>query len=417
MNFGILLKKIDAYKKVLFRIYFTFGTLFIIILFSIYVYIFQKEASKEARIVPDLVNQFMFFSSHENFESIMTSYILHEIIANIEYPIIITNNHQVPQYWKNIGVDEIANWDNLPENIQNRIIKRLDRMRKKGKYIPLFHTEEEENVLSHTYYEDSTVIKRLKILPFVEIGLILFFTSFGTYALSHIRKSEKNVIWVGLAKETAHQFGTPITSLIGWIDLLKLRFDELPQKEEYVSLLDDMATDVEALKKVASRFGKVGSDIRLVASNVDNVIVSTLDYFQKRLPHINNEIRMHYIPRDPDTMLFLDVELVSWAFENIIKNCIDAMKRKSGNITIESYRHEQKFYLLISDEGVGIPKSNFNKVFEPGVTTKSRGWGLGLSLTKRIIEEYHSGKIRVLESAVDIGTTFEIVFPIPRQGE
>jgi signal transduction histidine kinase len=205
--------------------------------------------------------------------------------------------------------------------------------------------------------------------------------------------------------------------LIGWIDLLKLRFDGLPQKDEYVSLLDDMATDVEALKKVASRFGKVGSDIKLASTNVDNVIVSTLEYFNRRLPHINNEIRMHYIPRDPDTILFLDVELISWAFENLIRNCIDAMKLKSGNITIESYRHEQKFYLLFYDEGIGIIKSNYKKIFEPGVTTKSRGWGLGLSLTKRIIEEYHGGKIRVLESAVDVGTTFEIVLPIPPQGE
>ena len=285
-------------------------------------------------------------------------------------------------------------------------------MRDKGHIIPLSYTYRNESVHQYVFYEDSQAIKRLKILPYVEIAFILFFLSFGTYAMQLIRNSEKRMLWVGLAKETAHQFGTPISSLIGWLDFMRMKVETSPQKDEYQAMIDDMTTDVLLLKKVASRFGKVGSNVKLTATNIDVVIKQCKDYFQKRLPHINNEIKIEYTSNNPDTMLMLDEELISWAFENLIRNCLDAMKYRFGFIIITSSIIENKYSILIADQGVGMPKSMFEKVFEPGVTTKSRGWGLGLSLTKRIVEEYHNGKIRVLESVVDEGTTIEMSLPI-----
>ena len=412
MNFGNLLKNLDANKKRLFRWYFTLGSLLIITIFTVYVYFFQKIASKESMIVPNLINQFMFYASHENFENMITQYILHEIIAKVDFPIIITNNDQMPIYWKNIQVDELAIWNNLPENMKQNVLRRLERMRSKGHIIPLNYSDGEEFVQQYVFYEDSTAIKRLKLLPYVEIAFILFFLSFGIYAMQTIQNNEKKMLWVGLAKETAHQFGTPISSLIGWLDFMRMKVENSPQKEEFQSMIDDMTTDVLLLKKVASRFGKVGSNVKLVPTNIDNIIHSCQEYFQKRLPHINNEIRIEYTSYHPNTSIMLDEELMSWAFENLIRNCIDAMKYKSGLIHITSTITNQKFVILITDQGVGIAKSMFDKVFEPGVTTKSRGWGLGLSLSKRIVEEYHSGKIKVLDSVPEEGTTIEIMLPM-----
>ena len=412
MNFGNLLKKLEANKQKLFRWYFSIGTILIVTIFMVYVYFFQRIASQESMIVPNLVNQFMYSASHENFESIMTQYILHEIIANINFPIIITNNELVPIYWKNIQIEELAVWNDLPENLKQSVQKRLNKMRDKGHIIPLSYTYRNESVHQYVFYEDSQAIKRLKILPYVEIAFILFFLSFGTYAMQLIRNSEKRMLWVGLAKETAHQFGTPISSLIGWLDFMRMKVETSPHKDEYQAMIDDMTTDVLLLKKVASRFGKVGSNVKLTATNIDVVIKQCKDYFQKRLPHINNEIKIEYTSNNPDTMLMLDEELISWAFENLIRNCLDAMKYRFGFINITSSIIENKYSILFADQGVGMPKSMFEKVFEPGVTTKSRGWGLGLSLTRRIVEEYHHGKIRVLESVVDEGTTIEMILPI-----
>jgi signal transduction histidine kinase len=219
------------------------------------------------------------------------------------------------------------------------------------------------------------------------------------------------MIWTGLAKETAHQFGTPISSLIGWIDFLRIKIENNPQKEELNSIFNDMNHDVEILKKVASRFGKVGSNIALIPSDIDEIIMDTIEYYKKRLPNDNNKIKMIYKTLNPKTILNIDKELFSWAIENIIRNCIDAMKNKKGVIKIQSYRQEESFFILIKDQGEGIKKSMLKSIFEPGVTTKERGWGLGLSLTKRIIEEYHNGKVKVLDSSAKQGTTIEITLP------
>ena len=411
MNFGKLSKNFDISKKALLKIYFTIGTILIVGLFVTYAEGFQKQASHEAKIVPDLISKFMYFAGHENFEAILVQYILEEIIANIDYPIIITNERQIPVFWKNLGISENANWNNLPPEQKVIAIRKLNNIRKRGHIIPLYHSEE-DIVLGYTFYEDSKIIKRLKILPYVEVFFIVTFILFGLYGLSLVKRNEKKMIWVGLAKETAHQFGTPISSLIGWIDFLKIKLENNPQKDDLYEMLDDMTSDVLLLKKVASRFGKVGSNIKLKPSNIDIIINQSIEYFQKRLPHFNNEINIHFICKNENTMLLLDAELIQWAFENLIKNCIDAMKNKSGNIILTAFKYERKFYILFKDEGIGMSKSMFSKVFEPGITTKSRGWGLGLSLTKRIVEEFHNGKIKVLESTVGEGTTFEISLPL-----
>ncbi len=432
MIFGKLLKKIESNKKSILTFYFSIGTALIIVLFITYALGFQKRAAKEAKIVPDLVTQFMYFSGHEDFESLLIQYILEEIIAKIDYPIIITNEKQIPIFWKNIGVTENIQWNSLPPQQRALALRKLNRMKEKNYKIELTHNnplnpDNQHNIIGYTFYEDSKIIKRLKVLPYVELFFIVVFILFGLYGLSLAKRNEKKMIWVGLAKETAHQFGTPISSLQGWIDFLKIKIEntlnpscELSDREtertEFLfnmqEILEDMSSDIVLLKKVASRFGKVGSTVSLKPQNIDNVINQSIEYFQKRLPHFNNHLRIHYLCKDENAFLNIDIELMQWALENMLKNCIDSMQNKSGDIIITSFKHERKFYILIKDEGIGISKSMFNKIFEPGITTKTRGWGLGLSLTKRIVEEFHYGKIKVLESTINEGTTFEISLPL-----
>ena len=198
---------------------------------------------------------------------------------------------------------------------------------------------------------------------------------------------------------------------------MKIKLENNSQRDELIPMLDDMASDINLLKKVASRFGKVGSNIQLQPICINDLLEANVNYFTKRLPHFNNEINISHKAKHKNVTLMLDEELILWAFENLVKNCIDAMIHKSGKIVFTSYKTDNKFYILVKDNGTGMPKSMYKKIFEPGITTKARGWGLGLSLTKRIIEEYHKGKIRVLESTVNKGTTFEIVLQINPEKE
>ena len=410
MSFGKFPKKVSYNHKNFLTVYFTIGLIGIVILYIYFAERFQKEATIEAKAVPDLISQFMYYSGYENFENILVQYVFYEIIANINYPIIYTNAEHEPIFWKNIHIDENESWDELNESQQKSIQKRIKKMRNKNHVIPLLHMED-RTVLGYTYYEDSDMVKRLKYLPYIEISFFVIFVLYGLYAQSTVKKYEKNLIWIGLAKETAHQFGTPISSIMGWLDVLKIKLENNPAQDELTPMLDDMFTDVELLKKVVSRFGKVGSQVSLQPANISTVIEDRIEYFQKRSPHFDHEIRFSYTPKDKNIQLLLDVELLQWAFENLFKNCIDAMTDKGGDIHIFTFLTDNKFHIQIKDSGMGIPKSMFKKIFEPGVTRKSRGWGLGLSLTKRIIEEYHNGKIYVLDSSLSEGTIIEIVLP------
>jgi len=173
-----------------------------------------------------------------------------------------------------------------------------------------------------------------------------------------------------------------------------------------------MTADLEHLKNIASRFGKVGSITKLEPQNLDEIISATVEYFRERMPHLGNKIDIHYIGKIEGVQVLMDKELIKWTLENLIKNCVDAMSNKGGNIIITATMKKPWIYIQIRDEGKGIPHRQWKSIFEPGVTTKTRGWGLGLSLAKRIIEEYHNGHIKVLQSSLGEGTTFEIKLPV-----
>ena len=251
----------------------------------------------------------------------------------------------------------------------------------------------------YIYYKDSSILTQLKIYPYLQLTIIAIFLIASYIAFSSSRKSEQNRVWVGMAKETAHQLGTPISSLMAWMEHLKEKYANDDQGS-----FQEMEHDIQRLELVADRFSKIGSMPQLKSENVLKVVEHGIEYIQKRSPS-----RIIYeINGDEKIEAKLNPSLFDWVIENLCKNAVNAIGT-DGKISIFIRQHKKKVYIDISDTGIGIPKSKFETVFEPGYTTRKRGWGLGLSLVKRIIENYHYGQIFVKESSVGKGTTFRII--------
>lgn len=251
------------------------------------------------------------------------------------------------------------------------------------------------------YYQDSPLLTQLKFFPYVQLSVISIFLLMAYSAFSSSRRSEQNQVWVGLAKETAHQLGTPISSLMAWIELLKDKF-----KAEDDPLILEMENDVKRLEIVADRFSKIGSKPQLEPYAVYDVVKEFVDYFRVR---VSNKINFE-VKGSRELVAGLNIPLFDWVIENLLKNAVNAIEGP-GSITVDITGSKTKnlIYIDVMDTGKGIPRSKFATVFQPGYTTRKRGWGLGLSLTKRMVENYHNGQIFVRDSELGSGTTFRIV--------
>lgn len=248
----------------------------------------------------------------------------------------------------------------------------------------------------YIYYDDSLILKSLSVFPIVQVILIILFAGLLVWIFRSERKSEENKVWVGLSKETAHQLGTPISSLAAWQEILK--------STESHEIADEMERDIVRLKSIVDRFSKIGSTPRLTPADITAVVASAVEYMRSRTSGrvsytVDNQAGTVIVP--------LCAPLMQWVVENLCKNAVDAMNGEGSiRVTMQTERH--RFVMELSDSGRGIDKRNFRRVFSPGYTTKSRGWGLGLSLAKRIVEEYHRGRIYVKQSEIGVGTTFRI---------
>lgn len=249
------------------------------------------------------------------------------------------------------------------------------------------------------YYKDSALLTQLKYFPYIQLSVIAIFLLMAYTAFSSSRKSEQNQVWVGLAKETAHQLGTPISSLMAWIELMKDKFNA-----EDDPLIAEMENDVRRLEIVADRFSKIGSRPILEEHVVYDVVKDFTDYFRVR---VSNRITFT-MNGNTEVRAGLNIPLFDWVLENLLKNAVNAIADK-GSINIEISESKKQVFIDVTDTGKGIPRSKFDTVFQPGYTTRKRGWGLGLSLTKRMVENYHNGHIYVKDSEVGKGTTFRIV--------
>lgn len=278
----------------------------------------------------------------------------------------------------------------------DRLMETIRRFASQNKPIRFSYANGQSYIL---FYGGSTVLHRLSYIPYIFVFITILFIWFGYMVVRSSRRMEQNNVWVGLAKETAHQLGTPISSLMGWIEYLRM---------EGVSseITDEMERDLSQLTKVAERFSKIGSDTQLAPANINLIVESVVSYFRNRVP---KGVELIY---DSLTTVPLEANvntiLIEWVVENLIKNALDAMSGK-GRLEVSISSTESDVIIDVIDSGRGISKSKFKSVFEPGYTTKMRGWGLGLSLSRRVVEEYHQGKIFVYESKIDVGTTMRIV--------
>ena len=249
-------------------------------------------------------------------------------------------------------------------------------------------------------YDESIMLKRLQAWPYVQLGIVLIFVVVAIFALLSSKRAEQNKVWVGLSKETAHQLGTPVSSLMAWVEMLK---EQYPDDD----LLPEMDKDVKRLQLIAERFSKIGSLPEPVDASMNEVLAHVVDYMDRRTSHKVQMIRQ--MP-DHEVIVRMNASLFEWVIENLCKNAVDAMEG-AGTITLTLTDESQRVVIEVQDTGKGIKKKDLNSVFTPGFTTKKRGWGLGLSLAKRIVEEYHKGRIFVKQSEIGKGTTFRIEMP------
>jgi signal transduction histidine kinase len=325
------------------------------------------------------------------------SFVFDEIIKKVRFPIIYSDRDHNPIYSKNVQ-------KNLN---QDQLIQYQHTMSEQNSPIPLEYIDSKTNIhfnIGYLYFGDSILIKRLQWLPFLEIGAVAIFIILGFAGFTLIRNSEKRHIWVGMARETAHQLGTPVSALMGWIDIMKSN----PEKID--DMLDEMSTDLKRLEQIVDRFSKMGSEAKMESFDLSTVIEDVLVYLDRRLPSIGKNVQLN---NNVEKSLSINGNkiLVSWAIENIIKNAIDAIDSNQGKIEIESKRENKYVFINISDNGKGIPRKDWKNIFRPGFSSKAKGWGMGLSLVKRIIEEIHSGKIEVIDSAEGKGTSIQISLP------
>ena len=292
-------------------------------------------------------------------------------------------------------VTDCRNIDVKGRDSAEYVAKYGQQLYKAGDYIKIEYGDSTDYQL--VCYDESTMLKRLTQWPYVQLGIVMIFVVVAIFALLSSKKAEQNKVWVGLSKETAHQLGTPISSLMAWVEILK---ENYPQDD----LIPEMDKDVKRLERIAERFSKIGSLPEPVESSMNEVLEHVVDYMDRRT---SKKVEMVRDVPDHDIRVRMNASLFEWVIENLCKNAVDAMEG-SGRIVLTLMEEPGRVVIEVADNGKGIRKKDINNVFTPGFTTKKRGWGLGLSLAKRIVEEYHKGRIFVKQSEVGVGTTFRI---------
>ena len=313
--------------------------------------------------------------------------VLNVMQSNNTIPVIVLNPDGT--------VTDCRNIDIKGRDSADYVEKYAQRMYKAGDYIKIAYGDSTDYQL--VCYDESTMLKRLTQWPYVQLGIVMIFVVVAIFALLSSKKAEQNKVWVGLSKETAHQLGTPISSLMAWVEILK---ENYPQDD----LIPEMDKDVKRLERIAERFSKIGSLPEPVESSMNEVLEHVVDYMDRRT---SKKVEMVREVPDHDIRVKMNASLFEWVIENLCKNAVDAMEG-SGRIVLTLIEEPGRVVIEVADNGKGIRKKDINNVFTPGFTTKKRGWGLGLSLAKRIVEEYHKGRIFVKQSEVGVGTTFRI---------
>ena len=343
----------------------------------------KSEEKKKAELWAEATRQLV--SSSDSGQSLDFLYSIIE--TNKTVPVILTD-----------GSDTIISVTNIdPEKINDKKFLKQELVRMKEKNPPII-INVGNGKINRIYFRESIILRKLIYYPYIQLSVIMLFILVSYLAFSSSRRAEQNQVWVGMSKETAHQLGTPTSSLAGWIEILQIKYPE-------IQIIEELSRDLERLEKVAERFSKIGSRPDLTDENVIAVINQTIDYLKSRT---SSKVMINIDQGSlKELILPINSALFSWVIENVCKNAVDAITG-NGVINIRITESGQFAFIDISDNGKGIPKSAYKKIFKPGYTTKKTGWGLGLSLAKRIIEEYHNGKIFVRNSELGIGSSIRI---------
>tara|TARA_A100001037_G_C15144929_1_gene635837 strand:- start:2683 stop:3864 length:1182 start_codon:yes stop_codon:yes gene_type:complete len=322
-------------------------------------------------------------------------FVFSEIIQKVTFPIIQSDTLGNPVIWKNLNDENTLSKKDLKKIILS--------MNNQNNPIPLEIkiNNEKKFKIGYLHYGDSLIVKRLQILPYIQLIAVSFFILFGFIGFEIIRKAEKQNIWFGMARETAHQLGTPVSSLMGWIE----RLNDHPK--DVNKLIPDMKADVNRLNEISRRFSKIGSKPKFELISLNKLLIDLIHYFKRRLP--KDEINIKLEIQSNEIEIFTSLVLLKWSIENLIKNAIDSIVNKKGLILIQVKKDLKNVVILIKDNGNGIPKKDWNNIFRPGFSSKKQGWGIGLSMVKRIVEDFLLGTVKVESSSKKNGTSMKVI--------
>lgn len=393
-----------------FKGFLIFGMIAVISLFIYFNQSIVTGLREDSARVSNAYARLIQYGASDATDPAVIDFIFENIITKVNLPIVVTDRNGIPAAWTvDISLSDTS------QRARNRLFQYINEFDNQN---PPIEITSGDDVISILHYGDSRLISQLQLIPVIEISVVGVFILVAFVGIRHIQHAEQRSIWVGMAKETAHQLGTPLSSLIGWVELMKLKHSEgkiMLSEDNAENGFDEMTTrmlgDLKRLDKIATRFGQIGSIPELEERNINEVIEETVAYFRLRLPSrgVTLKEKCGEIPS-----VKINTELMSWVIENLIKNSLEATSPKTGFITIstEYDSGQKKVCIIVEDNGRGIPPSEQKKVFAPGFTTKKRGWGLGLTLAKRIVEEYHGGRISLKFSDPGIRTTFNIELPV-----
>jgi signal transduction histidine kinase len=381
------------------------GLFFVILVICVlamilYTHSLVSNLRKESR---DLIEFYAFTTERiasDDISGEALSWLFENITQKTNFPLILTDDKKIPVSWKGIGISDTLKSTEALKQVESY----LNEMQKEHQPVEIKYGDQ---VLNYLYFSDSRLIKQLVFLPYITIGALGILVLVAYLGFNSIKRSEQRFIWVGMAKETAHQLGTPISSLMGWLEFMKnSEFDTAKVRV----IANDIEKDVSRLERVAARFSQIGSQSALKEQDIQVILDDIIAYFTRRLPQSGKEVRLVKNYGDvPKTSINKD--LFEWAIENLVKNAIDAVKKTRGVIEITTGVSIEtgRVYIDIRDNGVGISSKGKKEIFKAGFSTKKRGWGLGLNLAKRIIEDYHVGKLFIRDTQQGKGTTMRIL--------
>ena len=413
----------------LLRAYLFLGTSVLVVGLFLFTHHLIARLSEEVATTSRVLARFCAMASFPATRDPALQQIFSEVVENIDFPIVITDTDTLPRAWRQVGVDAglvpAESIDSLALGLPISPVhrERIETVRRRTYELDRRNPPIEMNQpetgrkLGYVHYGTPPILDALRWMPYLTVLGATLLLSLGLWGLTSIRQSERRSIWVGMARETAHQLGTPLSSLMGWVELLRGHAqdgDPGPVKvprEELEETLTEMERDIERLAKVAQRFSHVGSTPVLHLQDVNPIVRQAVQYMRRRLPRGDEvEIRERYEEVPP---INLNRELLEWALENLLSNAVTALEGRRGviEVSVERRKETEEVEVVVSDSGHGMAPLEQRRAFEPGYTTKLRGWGLGLALVRRVVQDYHGGRIYIRDSAPGEGTTMVIGFP------